>query len=193
MKNFIVRKPVLIPRPETENLIELILQHTTTPPRVFLDLCCGSGAICIALLRAWPYATAVAVDCSDAAVALTRENAEKFKVSDRLRVILSTIEDYKVNYEKIDLVVSNPPYIPSCRIPELQPEILLWEDCLALDGGADGMDITRQILDKFNNVGEIWLEMDSQSKQAEKLAHSNCSSYPDWYGKEGRFIRCLNG
>ena len=133
MRNFQCRAPVLIPRPETEQLIDLILSRTLTHPKLFVDVCCGSGAIAIALLRQWPESRAIALDASIVAVELTKLNARLFGVEDRLEIIHAKVEDY-VPPARIDLVVSNPPYIPTGRIAELQPEIVKWEDPAALDG-----------------------------------------------------------
>jgi len=193
MRNFQVSSPVLIPRPETEQLVELIIQSVKPPDR-FIDVCCGSGAIAIALLRAWPTSTAVALDCSAAAVALTRENAVKFGVISRLEIVHSRLADYEIPSPPPDLVVSNPPYIPTDRLSTLQREITDWEDPLALDGGEDGLKVIHSVVDKFGSAPELWMEIDSESGQAEKLQRRglNIQVYPDWFGQAGRFFRFIS-
>ena len=199
MRNFKVREPVLIPRPETEWLVEQIVDTVSPPPDRFIDLCTGSGAIAIALLRAWPTSRAVAIDVSDIACALAEENAKKFKVYDRLRIVHKSIEEFAKQEFSIGdrflstdsspvLVVSNPPYIPSRRIRELQPEIRDWEDHRALDGGEDGMDWIRQIF-KYFGSHELWLEIDAESNQAQKIKDEfGVEALKDQFGAD-RFVR----
>ena len=194
LRDFITRAPVLIPRPETEQLVDLVVQSISQPPRLFVDLCCGSGAIAIALLRTWPEATAIAVDCSEAACALTRLNAEKFGVSERLYIVQSTVESFDVP-GKVDLIISNPPYIQTDRLPTLDREITNWEDSLALDGGKDGLKIVRQIIAKFGTVPDLWFELDGG--QSRILSDENrdgrlIKTYSDWFGCPDRFVRFIS-
>lgn len=134
-----VSPDVLIPRPETEFVVEAGLQSLLphdAPARV-LDLGAGSGAIILALLKERPNASGVAVDVSDKALAIVRENAETLGVADRLETRQG---DWAAGIdERFDLVVSNPPYIPSADIASLEPEVARFEPMLALDGGPDGL------------------------------------------------------
>ena len=130
---------VLVPRPDTETVVEVARAwraDRAAPCRV-LDLCTGSGAIAIALAKELPAATVVATDVSAAAVAIAKKNAERNGVAARVDVREGDLWK-AVAGERFDLIVANPPYIRSDVIPTLQAEVLR-EPRLALDGGADGM------------------------------------------------------
>ncbi len=134
-----VSADVLTPRPETEFVVEAGLQETlpADAPHRILDLGAGSGAIILALLKDRPNATGVAVDLSDRALEIVRENAEDLGVAGRLDIRPG---DWAADIdERFDLVVSNPPYIPTGDIDGLAPEVSRFEPRLALDGGVDGM------------------------------------------------------
>jgi len=131
-----VTPSVLIPRPETEILVERAI---ALKPRRVLDLGTGSGAIAAALAAALPGSEIVATDVSAAALAIAKRNLPP-------TVVLKRGPDFEpVKGEKFDLVVSNPPYIPSGEIDGLQAEVRK-EPRVALDGGRDGLDIVRRIL-----------------------------------------------
>ena len=140
-----VNAHVLTPRPETEFVVEAGLRDTLPAdvPHRILDLGSGSGAIVLALLKDRPNATAVAIDISDEAIAVLHANAEHVGVADRLEIKRG---DWAGDIdERFDLVVSNPPYIPSAQIAGLAPEVSKFEPRLALDGGADGLAAYRII------------------------------------------------
>ncbi|HEU4339280.1 MAG TPA: peptide chain release factor N(5)-glutamine methyltransferase, partial [Planctomycetota bacterium] len=131
-----VTPSVLIPRPETEILVERAI--ALRPKRV-LDLGTGSGAIAAALAAALPDAEITATDVSAAAIGIARQNLPR-------RVVIRRGPDFEpVKGEKFDLVVSNPPYIPTGEVDGLQAEVRQ-EPRVALDGGRDGLDLVRQIL-----------------------------------------------
>ena len=139
-----VSPAVLIPRPETELLVEAALQAIApdAPARV-LDLGVGSGAILLAVLVERPNATGVGVDVSDGALAISQANADALGVVDRLKLKQG---GWDVPLEgAFDVVLSNPPYIPTNDIDALAPEVARFEPRLALDGGADGLDAYRAI------------------------------------------------
>jgi release factor glutamine methyltransferase len=141
-----VNANVLTPRPETEFVVEaglLELLPTDAPHRI-LDLGAGSGAIILALLTERPKATGLAIDISQAALELVCANAEAIGVSSRLSVRAG--DWAKGVDERFDLVVSNPPYIPSSAIDVLAPEVSRFEPRLALDGGDDGLAAYRIII-----------------------------------------------
>ena len=161
----LVRPPVLIPRPETEELVDRIIKHYgNCHPRRLVDFGSGSGAIVLSLLHAFPMATAVAVDPSEDAVALTRANAERCGVENRLEVRHASSKDWASTCSKaFDLIVSNPPYIPSHEIPGLQVDVREFEDHGALDGGSDGLSVITEVLCSARQVGlpgaRIYLEV----------------------------------
>ena len=137
---FTVNPAVLIPRPDTEVLVEEALQRLSGPGRI-LDVGTGSGAIAIAIAHERPEARVEAVDLSPSALAVARGNAEANGVAER--VTLSQGDLRQLQGAGYDLVVSNPPYIPSADLAALMPEVREFEPLLALDGGADGLSAYR--------------------------------------------------
>jgi release factor glutamine methyltransferase len=142
-----VTADVLIPRPETEMLVEFALEvlPTQTPTRV-LDLGVGSGAILLAILSERVHATGVGVDQSPAALTVARANMDALGLSSRVELVLG---DWAEALEGgFDLVISNPPYIRSGDIADLAPEVRC-EPRLALDGGGDGLAAYRTIVSQL--------------------------------------------
>ena len=134
---------VLDPRADTETIIELALQQRFPAAARLLDLGSGSGALICTLLAERPAATGVAVDLSAAALDVTRHNAEVLGVAGRLQTFQGSWFDPVVG--EFDLIVSNPPYIPSAEIAGLEPDVRNHDPLLALDGGSDGLDCYRAI------------------------------------------------
>jgi release factor glutamine methyltransferase len=140
-----VSSDVLIPRPETEFLVEAALQALApnAPARV-LDLGVGSGAILFAVLLERPLASGVGVDISEAALAVARTNREALELTDRAVLVRG---DWRTQFDVgFDAVLSNPPYIATAEIEALAPEVARFEPRIALDGGADGLDAYRTII-----------------------------------------------
>ena len=134
-----VDEHVLIPRPDSETVVEVArdtLPDRTAPCRV-LDLCTGSGAIALALAKELPAAHVIATELSPGAAAIARKNAERNGFADRVEVRIGDLFA-PVAGERFDLIVSNPPYIPTAVIATLSAEVHR-EPRLALDGGADGL------------------------------------------------------
>jgi release factor glutamine methyltransferase len=146
-RSFVVTPAVLVPRPETELVVERALAAVNPRDRALriLDLGTGSGAIAIALALELPNTTVTALDVSPAAAAIATENAAALGVAARVRVVVSDWIAALVPGERFDLVVSNPPYIPSADIAALAPEVRR-DPALALDGGVDGLDAYRRIV-----------------------------------------------
>lgn len=144
-RDFDVRADVLIPRPETEILVEaaLALVARARSPRI-VDLGTGSGAIAITLALELPGARVVAIDTSEAAVALARENARRHGVEERVDVRRGDWTE-PCGDDRFDLVVSNPPYVRRHEIAALEPEVRDFEPRAALDGGVDGLDAYRRL------------------------------------------------
>jgi release factor glutamine methyltransferase len=136
---FYVDPAVLVPRPDTETVIEVVrsLRTDRSAPCRILDLCTGSGAIAISLAKELPAARIIATEISEAAVAIARRNAERNGFADRVDIRLGDLWE-PVAGEVFDVIASNPPYIASTVIDTLQAEVKR-EPRLALDGGADGM------------------------------------------------------
>lgn len=140
-----VNADVLSPRPETEHLVELAMEvlPKDAPTRV-LDLGVGSGAILLSILADRPLASGIGVDVSEAALVVARRNVEKLGLQDRAELRAGNWSEGLT--ETFDLVISNPPYIPTADIEGLQPEVAQFEPRLALDGGPDGLDAYRLII-----------------------------------------------
>ncbi|HEX3772751.1 MAG TPA: peptide chain release factor N(5)-glutamine methyltransferase [Polyangiaceae bacterium] len=144
---FRVDARVLIPRPDTETLIEVALERTRalSMSARFLDLCTGSGAVAVTLARERPTSLVVATDISPDAVAVARENALRlgaYNVALRASDLFAGLEPAW----RFDLVTANPPYIAAGEIDGLQPEIRDHEPRLALAAGIDGLDVVRRIV-----------------------------------------------
>ncbi len=142
-----LNRHVLVPRPETELLAELgwkFLSIVSPSPLAF-DLGTGSGCLAVALAAKCPAAKLFASDISTAELALARENAAASGVADRITFFHGDGFSALPEGAKFNLVISNPPYIPSGEIEKLQPEVRDYEPRHALDGGADGMDFYRHI------------------------------------------------
>ena len=138
---------VLVPRPETETLVEWALALLPPPgdPRLLaVDLGTGSGCIACALACERPDLDVIAVDVSPAAATVARDNARTLGVSAQVRVVAG---DWLAGIRELgaDLIVSNPPYLPTALVPDLSPEVRIHEPRLALDGGADGLALIRTI------------------------------------------------
>lgn len=133
---------VLVPRPETETLIEVALELVTGAPKI-VDIGTGSGAIALALKAALPQATVLAVDRSPDAAEVARANAARLDLPIEVRIgdLLAPV----AKDAPFDLIASNPPYIPSSELPSLPPEVRR-EPALALDGGLDGLAILRRLI-----------------------------------------------
>lgn len=175
-----VSPAVLIPRPETEYLIDLALaaaQNSPTPQLTaghWADLGTGSGAIALGLADSFPAATIHAVDYSSAALAIAQQNAQHLGFSEKIHFYQgSWWEPLDALKNQFSGMVSNPPYIPSIEIAQLQPEVKIHEPILALDGGIDGLDCIRQLIQTSANYlcpGGVWL-IEMMAGQAQTVAN----------------------
>lgn len=178
-----VSPAVLIPRPETECLIDLAIAAVAQTSGAALqqghwaDLGTGSGAIAVGLATSFPDASIHAVDCSAAALAIAQSNAQRLKVSNLQFYQGSWLEPLTPLKGKLSGMVSNPPYIPSSMVPTLQPEVAQHEPHLALDGGTDGLDSIRHLVTTapdYLQSGGIWLVemMAGQAIAVAELLHA---------------------
>jgi release factor glutamine methyltransferase len=139
---------VLVPRPDTETLVNAALEWIgqSDEPVYLADIGCGSGAIGLALAHALPHARIYCVDIADEPLAITKQNVAALGLADRVAVLKGDLLAPIPAARPIDYVVSNPPYIPSKDIDGLQPEVARHEPRRALDGGSDGLDVYRRLI-----------------------------------------------
>lgn len=168
--DILVTPDVLTPRPETEDLVEQAAAHFERKGRyTFLDMCTGSGCIAVALAVKFPSARVLAVDISQAALKVAQENIRKHKLQERVQLLQSNLWEEVTG--TFDLIIANPPYIPTENLAALTREVQ-HEPMLALDGGADGFEITRplcQAADSFLAPGGL-LALELDDGQAWPLA-----------------------
>lgn len=149
---FRVTSNVLIPRPETEHLVErAIALAAAFAKSQIIDIGTGSGAIAVALAHALPTAQITAIDISEPALAIARENAERSKVASRISFLRGDLLQ-PVFAQRFNLVVSNPPYVPSADHDSLSVEVRDHEPALALFAGNDGLDIYRRLIPQAHAV-----------------------------------------
>ncbi len=157
--NFLVSKEVLIPRIDTEFLVEEAMRYIGDGSKV-LDLCTGSGCIILSLMRYKNDIEGTGADISDAAIENARQNAEKLGLSDVTFIKSDMFSNITGTF---DYILCNPPYIKTAVIPTLMEEVRLFEPHIALDGGADGLDFYRILADKAKNYlrrgGKAFLEI----------------------------------
>nr|XP_033782008.1 MTRF1L release factor glutamine methyltransferase isoform X2 [Geotrypetes seraphini] len=221
----IMRPPVFIPRPETEELVVLVIEEFQRKVKpggaehrdlavaeasqcpMILEVGCGSGAISLSLLKKFPKSRVVAVDKEEAAVSLTRDNATRLQLQDRITILqhdILTNHNFLLRHNLVDIIVSNPPYIFKDDIASLAPEILSYEDPVALDGGEDGMQIIIGILSAtphlLKSYGDVFLEVDPRHPEMvaqwlqihPDLDLSLIATHKDFCGKP-RFLHLRKG
>jgi release factor glutamine methyltransferase len=160
--DFEVTPDVLIPRPDSETLVDAALKtFAGAPPRRIVDLGTGSGCLLLALLSEWPEAQGLAVDISPEALGVARRNAARLGLSARVDFACCGFE--AVPPGPYDLAVSNPPYIPTGDIAGLEPDVARFEPALALDGGPDGLKAYRVLAGTLKELlvpgGRTFLEV----------------------------------
>lgn len=193
---FYVGKGVLIPRPETEELVQKVIDKAKSiNDCIIYDLCAGSGCIGISIAKACPNVAVYLVEKSADAMFYLLKNAEGVE---NAKVICA---DIKVcpDLPKADMIVSNPPYIKTENIRDLQPEVR-YEPVMALDGGKDGLDFFRIINDnyacKLKDNGTLFLEIgEDQGKDVKKLLtnFNGINIYKDMYGNDRIVEATLKG
>ncbi len=169
---FQVRPGVFIPRPETELLVEraisIVEARFPSGGAVIADVGTGSGAVTVSLAAHLPGARLYGTDVSGTALAVAKDNAQRHGVADRTRFLRGDL--LAPVPETVDLVIANLPYIKSAVIPTLEPEVSQFEPREALDGGADGLDLVRRLLDRgvdrMHLPGTILLELDPDQMEA---------------------------
>jgi len=161
---FTVNKNTLDPRPDSETLIEEVLRiykNQSDKKLNILELGVGTGCLIITLLKLFSNSTGLGIDISPETLKIANKNAEDLKIKNRIKFIKNNWNDNIT--EKFDIIISNPPYIPTEQIETLQIEVRDFEPHLALDGGDDGLDcykyIAKNIGKNLNKNGKIFLEI----------------------------------
>lgn len=205
--DFIVTPAVLIPRPETELLVDLALDCARELPsrqRIkILDIGTGSGAIAVSLAKHVPESEVWAVDISAASLRVAEANAKRHNVAERIRFLQGDLLDAMDQIgATFDLILSNPPYVRSAELAGLAPEIRDWEPRTALDGGADGLDYSRRLIgaapSHFNEGGRMLLEIGSDAAEAvvDLFARAGCYEparvHRDYAGRD-RAVAAVKG
>ena len=175
-KKFNVNKDTLIPRPETELLVDKILKIYQEKQISVLDIGTGSGCIVISLLSSLKTSNGVGIDISKNAILMAKKNALKHKLSRRVKFLNKSINN--IFSKKFDLIVSNPPYVDSKDIKNLSDDIKRFEPRIALDGGNDGLDLIKKVIYKSKDIlkikGMLALEIgNEQIKKVSKILIDN--------------------
>ena len=175
-KKFFVNKDTLIPRPETELLVEKLATFFKKKRITILDIGTGTGCIILSLLSELKNSTGIAVDISSKAIKTAKKNASKFKLSDRIKFLNKPFEDFYG--KKFDLIVSNPPYLKRLDIKNLSDDIKNFEPRMALDGGNDGLDLIKKVIYKSKEIlkinGTLALEIGNEHiKKVSKILIDN--------------------
>jgi release factor glutamine methyltransferase len=161
--DFSVSPDVLIPRPETEAVVEASIEALREDPSPeFLEIGVGSGCISISILNSLKAARGVAADVSETALRVAAGNAAKHGVDDRLELLISDVFE-SIGWRRFDLIVSNPPYVPFDDLGTLQPEVRDFEPVNSLSDGRDGLSIVRRLVegspDRLKKGGRLIFEI----------------------------------
>ena len=175
-KKFIVNKDTLIPRPETELLVEKLVELFKGKKISILDIGTGSGCIILSLLSNLEKSVGLGVDVSNKAILIANKNAERHELSNRVKFLNKSFES--IFSKKFDLIVSNPPYIERKNIKNLSEDIRKFEPIMALDGGNDGLDLIKKVIYKSKRIlkikGTLALEIgNEQIKKVSKILVDN--------------------
>ena len=170
-KKFNVNKDTLIPRPETELLVDKILKIYQEKQISILDIGTGSGCIVISLLSSLKTSNGVGIDISKNAILMAKKNALKHKLSRRVKFLNKSINN--IFSKKFDLIVSNPPYVDSKDIKNLSDDIKRFEPRIALDGGNDGLDLIKKVIYKSKDILKIkgMLALEIGNEQIKKVSN----------------------
>ena len=193
-KKFYVNKNTLIPRPETEILIDRLVHIFKEKNISILDIGTGSGCIIISLLSSLKNSYGLGVDISENAILIAKKNRIKFNLEQKLKLLTRSFT--RVFNKKFDLIVSNPPYIKSKDFRNLSDDIKKYEPRLALDGGNDGLDLIKKVIYKSKNIlkikGTLALEIgNGQIKKVSKILFDNNFIIKNTINDYKNNVRCI--
>lgn len=168
--DFYINESVLIPRQDTETLVELVLTDYKGRKPAVLDMCTGSGCIAVSLAKLGGFDTVTAVDISEEALRVAKQNADMILGEGKINFMESDLFSSLHEFSKFDLIVSNPPYIPTSVIEGLEPEVRDHEPMIALNGEEDGLKFYKKlVLDSktyLNRGGSVYFEIGYDQKEA---------------------------
>ena len=175
-KNFEVNDKTLIPRPETELMLEKLIYIYKKKSINILDIGTGSGCIILSLLSELKSSKGIGIDISSGALQIAKKNAKKLNILSNIKFQKKSLDSFFS--QKFDLVVSNPPYIKSGDLKNLEDDIKLYEPKIALDGGNDGLDLIKKVIYKAKEIlkanGRLALEIgNEQVLQVSKILEKN--------------------
>ncbi len=193
-KKFQINKDTLIPRPETELMVEEILKINKKRKISILDIGTGSGCIILSLLNVLKDSYGTGIDISKKALFIAKKNAIKHNLINRVKFKNVSFESYVSN--KYDLIVSNPPYIKKNDIKYLTEDIKKFEPRMALDGGNDGLDLIKKVIYKSKKIlklkGILALEIgNGQVKKVSKILFDNNFRIKQLIKDYGNNVRCV--
>ena len=196
-ENYYVDKRVLIPRPETEILIEMLLKKVKDKSKVFqiLDLGCGSGCLLISCLKEFNKSLGLGIDISSLALEVAKKNIQSHKISSRAKLL--KLDLFKLDIKKkFDFILSNPPYLTSSEYRNLSKDVKDYEPKQALVGGFDGILYYKKIISfsksSLKKNGFLALEIgDGQYKEIKKLLTNHSFRVLDKYQLIDGEIRCI--
>jgi len=192
---FEITKNVLIPRPDTEIIIEQVLEIFKNKNRInFLDIGVGSGCILLTILKEKKLFLGTGIDISNECVKLCKINANKLGVSNRASIVKSDVDNF--SFGKYDLIISNPPYIKKLDLKYLNKDIINFEPKLALDGGLEGLSEIRKVITKSSELikkkGKLILEIAFDQKNEVKKLLKDKGFYIDNTVKDfAQNYRCI--
>ena len=175
-KNFMVNKNTLIPRPETELMVEKIQKIFKNKSLFILDIGTGSGCILLSLLSELKSSKGIGIDISKKAIQIAVKNSKKQKLSQQVKFFRKSLSQFYGH--KFDLIVSNPPYIKTIDLKNLEDDVKKFEPKVALDGGNDGLDVIKKVIYKSKDIlkfkGMLSLEIgNGQFKKVSKILKEN--------------------
>ena len=194
--SYLVNRGTLIPRPETELLIYKIVNFFRNKKINILDIGTGSGCILLSILKELNFARGIGIDVSSKAIKTAEVNSKNLKLFYRSKFKVANLD--KFNLGKYDLIVSNPPYIPSRDIKNLSKDIINYEPLTALNGGSDGLDLIKKVIYKSNHLlkREGLLALEIGYSQYQRVSYIlRCNGYREM-SKEYDFNRnvyCIIG
>jgi len=194
-ETFYVNKDVLIPRPDTEHLIEEVIKYTYEDSKLhILDIGTGSGCILLSILRERKKFNGIGIDISKKSINISRYNAKKLKLGNRAKFYISDVDNFLIG--KYDVIISNPPYIEKLSLKYLDRDVINFEPKLALDGGKDGFSEIIKVINKSsalikkNGIFVLEIGYNQKNKTIQMLKNK------DFYIKKvlkdyGRNDRCI--